>query len=303
MQNTDWLDRGEYPFTSHTLSLPAGRMHYLDGGEGPPILMVHGTPDWSFSFRHLVKGLSPAYRCIVPDNLGFGLSEKPSDYSYRPQEQAANLRRLIQHLGLKEITFVLHDFGGPIGLDTVLEHPENVRALVLMNTWMWSLQGDPHFELFRRLMGNPLGRFLYLRLNFSARVIMKHAFGDRSKLPRRVHEQYLRPLSTPEDRAATWAYAQAVLGESAWYDTLWQRRERLREIPTLLLWGMRDVAFREKELLRLESVFARARTVRFPDAGHFPQEEKPDEVLAEIRAHLGAGAAAPLAGIRVKPVS
>jgi haloalkane dehalogenase len=286
MPGTDWIDRNEYPFASHHLPLPAGRMHFLDEGTGSPILMVHGTPDWSFGYRKLVKELSPDYRCVVPDNLGFGLSDKPRDWSYLPELQAQNLRTLIESLGLKQITLVLHDFGGPIGLDYALEHPENVRSLVLLNTWMWSLRGDPHFELFRKLMWGPMGRFLYLQLNFSARVIMKHAFGDRSKLPPQIHQQYLRALPTPDDRRATWAYAQALLGASDWYGTLWQRRERIRQIPTLILWGMRDIAFRKKELERLETVFTRSRTVRFETAGHFLQEEEPEALCVEIRRHM-----------------
>jgi haloalkane dehalogenase len=290
MDSTDWIDRSEYPFASHFLSLEDGRVHYLDEGDGPPIVMVHGTPDWSFSYRQLVKGLSAEFRCIVPDNLGFGLSAKPRDASYAPERQAERLNTLIEQLHLRDVSLVLHDFGGPIGLAYALEHPYNVRKLALMNTWMWSLRGDPHFELFRRLMGGPLGRFLYLRLNFSARVIMKHAFADKSKLPPRIHRQYLQALPTPEDRLATWAYAQAVLGASDWYESLWERRARIREIPTLILWGMRDVAFREKELNRLEMVFANARTVRFADAGHFLQEEKPEELCALIREHLGGDA-------------
>jgi haloalkane dehalogenase len=287
--STDWIDRAEYPFASHYLALDAGRMHYLDEGAGPPIVMVHGTPDWSFGYRKLVKDLSPDYRCVVPDNLGFGLSDKPPDASYVPECQAERLSRLIERLDLRDVSLVLHDFGGPIGLAYALERPENVRRLVLMNTWMWSLRGDPHFELFRRLMWGPIGRFLYLRLNFSARVIMKQAFGDKSKLPPRVHQQYLRALPTPEDRVATWAYAQAVLGASDWYDSLWQQRARIREIPTLIAWGMRDVAFRKQELERLETVFAHARTVRFEDAGHFVQEEKPEALCALIREHLAGG--------------
>jgi haloalkane dehalogenase len=109
MPGADWIDRNEYPFASHHLPLPAGRMHFLDEGAGSPIVMVHGTPDWSFGYRKLVKNLSPEYRCVVPDNLGFGLSDKPRDWSYLPEHQAGNLRALIEHLDLKQITLVLHD--------------------------------------------------------------------------------------------------------------------------------------------------------------------------------------------------
>ena len=203
MQSTDWIDRKEYPFASHYLPLGAGRMHYLDEGAGAPVVMVHGTPDWSFGWRHLVKCLAPDYRCVVPDNLGFGLSDKPRDYTYRPELQAQNLHAFIDRLGLRDITLVVHDFGGPIGLSYALEHTENVRSLVLMNTWMWSLRGDRQRERFAKLMRNPVGRFLYLRQNFSARVIMKQAMADKSKLPPHIHRHSLRAPPAARDGQAS----------------------------------------------------------------------------------------------------
>jgi pimeloyl-ACP methyl ester carboxylesterase len=170
-----WLDRTEYPFASRWLELPSGRLHYIDEGEGRPVVMVHGTPDWSFLWRHLVKALAPRYRCVALDNLGFGLSDRPPGSWYLPENQAANLKTLIERLGLRDITLVLHDFGGPFGLSYALEKPDNVRSLVLMNTWMWSLADDPRFRRFGWLAASRLGRYLYLQWNFSARVIMKYA--------------------------------------------------------------------------------------------------------------------------------
>lgn len=130
----DWVDRAEYPFEPEAIILGPGTMRYLDEGDGESVVMVHGTPTWSFLYRHLVKGLRDRYRCVVPDHLGFGLSDKPARWSYAPADQARNLTTLIETLGLKDITLVVHDFGGPIGLSYALEHPENVRRLVLFNT-------------------------------------------------------------------------------------------------------------------------------------------------------------------------
>src|SRR5688572_6908616 len=136
MENLTWLNRKEYPFKSNFLPLDAGQLHYLDEGSGEPIVMVHGTPAWSFLYRNLVKELSRNYRCIVPDHLGFGLSDKPKHWSYKPEAHAQNLKILINYLELKNITLVVHDFGGPIGLHYALEHPENIKRLVIINTWM-----------------------------------------------------------------------------------------------------------------------------------------------------------------------
>jgi len=120
---------------------------------------------------------------IALDHLGFGQSDKPAEADYRPAAQARRLEELIKRLGLKDIVMVVHDFGGPIGLAYAIRHPDNVRGLVLFNTWMWSLAGTPA-ERLSRLFSGSLGRFLYTRLNFSPRVILKAAFGDKRKLTR-----------------------------------------------------------------------------------------------------------------------
>jgi len=103
--------------------------------------MVHGTPTWSFLYRHLIRDLSPRYRCVAPDHLGFGLSDRPPGWSYRPETRRA-ISRGSSRRSAQDLTLVVHDYGGPIGLAYALDHPENVRRLVLFNTWMWSFAGD-----------------------------------------------------------------------------------------------------------------------------------------------------------------
>lgn len=168
--STSWLDREEYPLQSRFLELEMGRMHYIDEGNGSPIVMVHGTPTWSFLYRYLVKGLSQNFRCVAPDHIGFGLSDKPEEWAYLPEAHAKNLKTLIGTLGLRDITLLVHDFGGPIGLSYAIEKPENVKRLIILNTFMWS---SLRYEVGGRLLGSPIGKSLYLRLNFSVRVMMK----------------------------------------------------------------------------------------------------------------------------------
>jgi haloalkane dehalogenase len=281
-----WLDSQAYPFVSRFLELPMGRLHYVDEGQGPPLVMVHGIPTWSFLYRRLIRALSPRFRCVVPDHIGFGLSDKPPGWSYRPRDHAGNLTALIEQLGLRDITLVVHDFGGPIGLAQAVERPDNVARLVLFNTWMWSFAGDREKTSIGRLLASPLGRFLYTRLNVSPRLIFKHAFADRSKLGGGVHRHYLAPLGTPSERWGNWVMARELLGSADWYESLWARRDRIRDKPALLLWGMKDVAFREKELTRWAALFTRARVVRLDDVGHAPMEEAPEPVVAEMQAFL-----------------
>ncbi len=198
-------------------------MHYVDEGRGKPIVMVHGTPTWSFIYRHLIKGLSDDFRVIAPDNIGFGLSEKPENWSYRPSDHAKNLAYLIESLGLEDITLVVHDFGGPIGLAYAVENPQNVSRIIIFNTFMWSLRGDPSFERPYRLMNNFLGKTLYKRFNFSANVMIRAAWGDKRKLTREIHRHYIHALAEAKDRQGTWIFLQELIKSSDWYDYLWNR--------------------------------------------------------------------------------
>ena len=279
-----WLDRTEYPFEPRTFDSGSGVMRFVDAGDGAPVVMVHGTPTWSFLYRHLVKGLSDRYRCIVPDHLGFGLSDKPPAYSYRPAEQARNLARLIDSLRLEDITLVVHDFGGPIGLSYAIERPENVRRLVLFNTWMWSFRGDRRRELAGRLFGSAPGRLLY-RFGFSVQRLWRDAIRDKQRYTPAVHHQYVAALAPPMARHATWVYARELLGSSQWYDSLWTRRARIARIPALLVWGMKDPAFGDL-LPRWRGVFERAQVIELPDTGHAPPEERAPEILPALRDFL-----------------
>jgi haloalkane dehalogenase len=219
------------------------------------------------------------------DHLGFGLSDKPERWTYRPEDHAGNLEVLIERLGLRDITLVVHDFGGPIGLAYATRRPANVRALVLFNTWMWSLQGTAA-ERVSRLMGGPVGRILYQRFNLSPRVLIKAAFGDKRKLTTEVHRQYIEAFPVPAARKGPWVLARELIGSSSWYEGLWQCRARIVEKPALVLWGMKDPAFGGDALARWKAALTNARIVEFPEAGHFVQEEAPEEAARAIRTFL-----------------
>src|SRR5688572_3863851 len=129
----DWVDRAAYPFRSRYLEVaPGRRVHYVDEGQGDTLLFVHGTPTWSFEWRHVIRDLSRTHRCIAPDQLGFGLSDRPLDFDYSPEGHARVLRAFVERLGISDITLVVHDFGGPIALPLALEQPSRVRRLVLL---------------------------------------------------------------------------------------------------------------------------------------------------------------------------
>lgn len=269
-----WIDKSEYPFDSHYFDVPAGRMHYVDEGQGSPVVMVHGNPTWSFLYRHLIKEMSNEYRCIAMDHIGFGLSDKPLDWSYLPEEHAKNLNLLIEELKLNNITLVVQDWGGPIGLSYAVNNPANVKSIVLMNSWMWSAAGDPHFEKFSGFMGGAIGKFLIKHFNFFVRVVMKQAMGDKSILTRPIHRHYLNALKEPNARKGCWTFPKQIITSSSWLETLWSQRENLKTIPALILWGMKDIAFRKEELETWLGVFSDPEVIKFENVGHFVQEEK-----------------------------
>lgn len=264
-------------------------MHYVDEGAGPPLVMVHGNPAWSFLYRHLIRGLSDTHRCVAMDHIGFGLSDQPPGWSYRAEDHARNLDALLEHLALEDVTLVVQDWGGPIGLSYALRHPERVRRIVLLNTWMWPVDDDPYYALISRVAGGPVGRILIRRLNLFARVGMPLLFGDRSKLPPHVHRQYLRPLGRPEVRQGCWRFTGEILGATSWLRSLWAARHRLAGKPVLVLWGMADLAFRTRELERWLAFLREvtdAEVHRLAGVGHFVQEELGPELVPPVAAFL-----------------
>jgi haloalkane dehalogenase len=236
----------------------------------------------------LIRALAPHYRCIAPDHLGYGLSDKPVRAAYLPKDHARRLQALIDHLKLRNLTLISHDFGGPIGLSYALEQPTNVRALVLFNTWMWSLRGEAMVEVASRMGGGRIGRFFFRQFNIELHTVFKAAWGDRSKLSAALHRQYTKPFPRRSDREPMWILARELLGSSEWYEELWSRRERISAIPALLLWGLKDPIFKERHLARWQRLFASSETVTFPQAGHFVQEEARDELQPALQRFLKA---------------
>jgi pimeloyl-ACP methyl ester carboxylesterase len=283
-QRPAWLDPALYPFAPRHHSTADGSMHYVDEGRGRPILFVHGTPSWSFEWRHAIAALRADHRCVAPDHLGFGLSAKPPRAPYAPADHAARLRQLVRALDLREITLVVHDFGGPIGLSVALDEPERFRSVVLLDSWMWAHGSDPKIRRLSRLVASPLGRFLYLWLNASPRWLVPASFGDRSKLTKAIHRHYVGPFARRDERSAPWTLGKELAGSDPWYASLWERREVLRSLPVTLVWGTKDIAFGEPYLERWRAALPEAEVVRVEGAGHFPQEEQPERVTAAIRA-------------------
>ena len=275
------------------VALRDGEMHYVDEGSGPPILFVHGTPTNSYEYRHLIAALSKRFRCIAPDHLGFGQSARPRSFAYTPEAHAAVLKEFVERIGLTDYTLVVHDFGGPIGLPLAMSEGvggpgrPGPSRMVMMNTWGWPLDDDPKIARGARFIGGAIGRFLYRYANASLRLIMPSAYGDRKKLTPEIHRRYLEVFRDRDARVfVLHALAKSLLGSRAHYQSLLDRLDRLRAIPVLIVWGMKDSAFQPYQLERWRQLLPEAQVETIEGAGHWPHEEEPGRVVAAIERFL-----------------
>ena len=277
----DWLTPDLLPFESRFTEIDGNVVHYLDEGSGPPLLMLHGNPTWSFLYRHLIALLRGRFRCIAPDLPGFGLSIAAPGYDLRPESHAEVVRLFVDRLGLDAWTPVLQDWGGPIGVDVAGAAPERIRAMVVLNTFAWPVDDDPHFVWFSRIMGSAPAGFLIRHFNVFVNFLIP-AGTPRSKPDRTVLDAYRRPLDTPSRRAASHVLPGAIRSSTPFLAEVERRLARLRDVPALIVWGDGDIAFREKERARFEASFARAASLVVPGAGHYMQEEAPREIATAL---------------------
>ena len=284
----DWVSNEMFPFESRFFAAPSGhQMHYVDEGRGEPVVFVHGNPSWSFEFRHLIRSLRSEVRCIAPDHVGFGLSSRSGSSSdHHPEAHARNFAAFLDHLELRDITLFLSDWGGPIGLDFTRKHSERVRRIVISNTWCWPVGGDLHFRSFSFFMSSALGQHLIRHRNFFVDRLMPMAVGDRDVLTTEVMEHYRKAQPDPEARRASAAFPEHLVGASEWLDSIWRDHARFADKPFLILWGLKDLAFRRTELDRWASAMWDYECHEFKECGHFLAEEAPEAVASTLHAFL-----------------
>ncbi len=281
----DWLDKKEYPFTSKYFEINKQKLHYIDEGKGYVILFVHGTPSWSFDYRNIMLNLRNKYRCVAIDHIGFGLSDKPENYDYSTQNHCKTLEQFILEKQLNNITLVVHDFGGPIGLSFAINYPKLVKKLVILNSWLWSSAKDPHFIKFSKIIKSPLLPFLYRYFNFSARFVLPTTFG-KNKLTKHILKQYTKPFANKTQRNGTVAFAKSLLNDQEWFQQLWEKRAAISDKPTLFIWGMKDPVIIPEYLDKFERGFSNSKILKLETSGHFPQEEEPENVTGAIQNFL-----------------
>lgn len=304
----DW--RALYPFTSHWFSLPVStasapgilqespgtqgphRLHYVDEGAGQGcVLCVHGNPTWSFYYRTVVLEQRRHARVVAVDNLGCGLSDKPQNYRYELNQHIANLVALIEHLDLRDVTLVVHDWGGAIGLGAALDVRERIAGLVILNTAAFP---PPFIPLRIAACRLPLvGNWAMRRLNLFARAALTMTLHRLPCLPKAVAEGLIAPYDSWDHRIAIARFVQDIPTHPQ--QATWQRLSaieaalpELDSLPTEIVWGMQDWCFRPECLSRIQQLLPRAHVNRLEDVGHYVMEEASSEVNAAIERCLEA---------------
>jgi pimeloyl-ACP methyl ester carboxylesterase len=279
--------RALYPFESQFMKIGDLRYHYVDQGRGRPILMVHGNPTWSFYYRRLIQEFSANHRVIAPDHIGCGLSDKPQNYRYRMARHIANLEQLVLEQDLRDITLVVHDWGGPIGLSVATRHPHRFRDLVITNTAGFRSNRMPGILKVARLP--VLGEALIRGLN--AFVLTTLATSAAKPIRGAVRRGYLAPYRNWHDRIAVARFVQDIPtnpDHPSYSDLLLLERSlgSLRHKKTMLLWGEKDWVFSPHFRDRFHEYFPEAIVRSLPQAHHLLFEDAPDETAAALREFL-----------------
>ncbi len=278
---------GTFPFDQHFINLDQGKMHMVDEGQGEPVILLHGNPTWSYLYRLFIQPLSEKYRVIVPDLLGFGRSEKPVGAPYSLKWHIENITEMIQKLDLKDVTLVLHDWGGPIGLGFAVDHVESIKRLVIMNTWAFSIPADIVLpELLTSVRKPDLGEKYVLEQNIMVERSIPEGIYDKSKVTSQLLEAYRAPFINPASRRSTLALVREIpvgnQGESASIIASIHKRLRLLRVPMVIIWGVEDRVFPVDIVKMWQLYFPSSEVHLIPEASHFLQEDKPEEVVSRI---------------------
>lgn len=283
----DW--RSLYPFASHHLSLDGHRYHYVDEGAGQPLLFVHGNPTWSFYWRQLISGLSDQHRTIAVDHLGCGLSDKPQRYAYMLAQHIENLVALVERLELHDVTLLVHDWGGAIGLGTALRLPDRFARIVLFNTGAFP---PPFVPLRIRMCRTPLlGTWAMRGANVFARAALTMATEKPERMTPAVRAGLLAPYDNWRNRVAIDRFVHDIpltRRHPTWQllETIEAGLPSLANRPTQMIWGMRDWCFRPSCLERLLQSFPEAEVHRLEDAGHYVIEDAAERIVPLVQAFL-----------------
>lgn len=270
-----------YPFESRWFDSSRGRIHFLDEGDGPPILFCHGNPTWSFLYRDIIIALRDRFRCIALDYLGFGLSERPPGFGYKVDEHARVVGELVDHLGLDGYLTMGQDWGGPISMAVAVERADRVRGVILGNTWFWP-SDTLRMKAFSKVMSSPPMQHAILQRNFFVERLIPA--GTARKLSPAVMDHYRQAQPNPAARAGVARMPKEILAARPLLERLARDvPANLGSKPALMVWGMKDFAFTPGPMIpRMRATFPDHVVVELPTAKHFIQEDAPDPIAQAI---------------------
>ena len=287
-----------HPSTPRSVEIGGHRMSYVDEGSGPPVLLVHGNPTWSFYWRSLLAALpAVGMRAVAPDHIGMGRSDKPGadEYPHTLRRRVDDLSAFVDSLDLDgPISLVVHDWGGPIGLSWAVENLDRLDRLVLLNTGAFPLPADHRIPWMLQAARLPVVGELAVRgLGAFSRGALVLGTGRRW-LPAEARRGLLAPYDSPAHRVAVHAFVQDIPTGPAdpAHPVLSRLAERLPLLDAFdvqVWWGMRDPVFDGRILAELESHLPHAEVHRLPDAGHYVLEDAPDVIVPGASAFLAAG--------------
>ena len=291
----------DYPFTANYLNIDGLRYHYVDEGKGEVMLMIHGNPSWSYLYRNLVKHFSKSYRVIAPDHIGCGKSDKPSSeaYSYQLEQRVSDLELLIEEKNLSDITLLVHDWGGMIGLACAVRHPEKFKRIVLFNTAAFPIPKDKKLPLSISLCRNPIiGPTLVKGFNAFSRGAARYC--TETPLDFDTKKGFIEPYDSWKNRQAIYEFVRDIPLKPSdpsyglLKDTA-DHLDRLQKKPCLFLWGRKDFVFDDKILAEWQKRWPQAQFQIFEDAGHYVIEDALDRIVTALEQFLVTNPIAPLA--------
>ncbi|WP_229130285.1 alpha/beta fold hydrolase [Ancylomarina sp. 16SWW S1-10-2] len=277
------VDQEEYPFKSNWFEKDACSMHYIDEGEGIPIVLAHGNPDWSFLYRNIIKELAGEARLIAYDLPGFGFSDTPENFSYKPQEHAEWIRSLLfDHLKLDKFIIVVQDWGGPTGLTVATNHPDNILGTVISNTWAWKAEGES--VKFSKFFRTAEAEKLIYEENYFVRTLMLKNINEKSRNNKAITDAYEMALPTPASRKGTLVFPQQITLAESWLQDLEKRLPLLANKPVEFIFGEKNITLGNPETIaKWRSYYPNANVQLLPNANHFTQEDNPESFVFSLR--------------------
>jgi haloalkane dehalogenase len=281
-----WISETLFPFGSRSVRIEDAQLHYVDEGTGPTLLFLHGSPMWSFMFRHAIGSLRTRFRCIAVDMPGLGLSTAPVACGREFERNATYYRKFVQHLDLRNVTLIAHATAAPSALRMIISEQRRAAGVVITNSFAWSMQAFPPMWRFIRVVSSGPFRILNERLNLLPRLTTR--IGRSSgRLSEAECAAILGPYRQRDARRHLGSLLYGLRAEVPFFEALRADLPKLRTTPLLLLYGIKDHGYQAGFLDEWTRVLPEASVTLLRNSGHFAPEDEPETFTAALSEWLG----------------